>query len=85
MAKWYYYNEVGEKISVTDKELKSLASSGQITPDTLIEAEDGKTAPAGKVHGLKFLNGGTSKPIPPLPNTATGTTNGIETLEDKDF
>jgi hypothetical protein len=54
MANWYYYNESGEKIEVTGGQLKGLAKSGVITPDTMIETEDGKTAPARKVKGLTF-------------------------------
>ena len=46
MANWYYYNEDGEKIEVTGKELKDLAKQGVITPVTMIETEEGKSAPA---------------------------------------
>jgi len=49
---WSYYNEQGDKISVTSKELKALAKSGKITPGTMIESPDGKAAPAKKVKGL---------------------------------
>ena len=54
MAVWHYYNDQGDKVTVTGKELKELARTGQITPGTMIETEDGKTAPAKKVQGLKF-------------------------------
>ena len=54
MAKWFYYNESGEKIEVTGGQLKGLAKAGMITPETVIETEDGKTARAGKVKGLTF-------------------------------
>jgi len=53
MAKYYYY-ENDEKIGVTGKELQELAETGKITPDTLIENEEGKTSLAGKVRGLSF-------------------------------
>ncbi|MDR0328793.1 MAG: ankyrin repeat domain-containing protein [Planctomycetaceae bacterium] len=55
MAKWFYNNENGEKIEVTGGQLKGLAKAGQITPDTIVETEDGKTAPARKVKGLTFV------------------------------
>jgi hypothetical protein len=54
MSTWYYYNENGEKIEVTGKELKELAKNGKITSDTMIENEDGKTSPARRVKGLTF-------------------------------
>jgi len=54
MANWYYYNESGDKIEVTGGQLKGLAKAGTITPDTIVETEDGKKARAGKVKGLKF-------------------------------
>ena len=55
MSKWFYYNESGEKIETTAGRLKGLAKTGQITPDTIIESEGGKTAPARKVKGLTFI------------------------------
>jgi ankyrin repeat protein len=54
MAKWFYYNAKGEKIEVTGGQLKGLAKTGMITPDTIVETEDGKTAPARRVKGLTF-------------------------------
>jgi hypothetical protein len=45
MAKWFYYNESNEKIEVTGGQLKGLAKAGMITPDTIVETEEGKTAP----------------------------------------
>ena len=61
MTNWFYYNEKGEKIAVTGGQLKGLAKAGLITPGTMIEAENGKSAPAGKVKGLTF---GTMEAIP---------------------
>ena len=55
MAKWFYYNESGEKIEVTGGQLKGLAKAGTITPDTVVETEEGKSAPARKVKGLTFV------------------------------
>jgi len=54
MAIWHYYSEKNEKISVTGKELQDLAKTGKITLETLVENEEGKTAPASKVKGLAF-------------------------------
>ena len=54
MANWFYYNEQGEKIQVTGGQLKGLAKAGMITPETIVETEEGKTAPARKVKGLTF-------------------------------
>ena len=54
MSIWYYTNEKGEKVSVTGGQLKGLAKTGLITPETVVENENGKTAPAGKVKGLTF-------------------------------
>jgi hypothetical protein len=55
MPNFYYYNENGDKISVTGEHLKRLAENRHITPDTIIENEAGKKAPAGKVKGLTFV------------------------------
>ena len=49
-SNWFYYNEKGEKTSVTGGQLKWLAKNGKITPGTLIETEDGRTAPAIKIR-----------------------------------
>jgi hypothetical protein len=67
MANWHYYNEKGEKITVTGGQLKGLAKAGMITPETVIETEDGKTAPAGKVKGLTFVETKQSETVQPVP------------------
>ena len=55
MANWYcYYNEKGEKTIVTGEQLMERAKSGEISPDTIIENEEGKKARAEKVKGLEF-------------------------------
>ena len=36
MATWHYYNEKGEKITVTGGQLKGLAKAGLITPETVV-------------------------------------------------
>ena len=74
MSTWYYYNERGEKVEVTGGQLKGLAKAGLIMPETIVETEDGKTAPARKVKGLTFVTStppieseiyGVSQPKPP--------------------
>ena len=55
MATWYYTNEKGERVSVSGGQLKGLAKAGLITPETIVENEQGKSAPAGKVRGLTFI------------------------------
>jgi len=67
MAKWHYYNENGEKISVTGGQLKGLAKAGVITRDTIVETEGGKSAPARRIKGLKFAEPAQSKPLPTVP------------------
>jgi len=54
MAKWFYHNESGEKIEVTGAQLMELAQAGTITPDTIVETGEGKTAPARNVKNLVF-------------------------------
>ena len=49
MANWYYYNSSGEKIEVTGGQLKELAKQGVVTPETMVETEEGKAAPARRV------------------------------------
>ena len=68
MPKWFYYNENGDKIEVTGGQLKGLAKAGMITPNTIVENEEGKTAPARKVKGLTF---GEATPSEPSQSTAT--------------
>jgi len=65
MAKWFYYNENGDKIEVTGGQLKGLAKAGRITPDTIVETEEGKTAPARKVKGLTFVEAVPTETTPP--------------------
>ena len=69
MSTWYYTNERGERISVTGGQLKGLAKTGKITPETIVETEEGKRAVAGKVKGLTFVvpEATPSKPIPNEP------------------
>jgi hypothetical protein len=52
MANWYYYDVNGKKVGpVTPDAIGELAERGQITPDTIIESESGKSVRAGSVNG----------------------------------
>ena len=65
MATWYYYNEQDEKIEVTGGQLKGLAKAGMITPDTIVETAEGKTAPARRVKGLTFIAAAQPETVTP--------------------
>ncbi|MDR1960416.1 MAG: DUF805 domain-containing protein [Planctomycetaceae bacterium] len=52
---WYYYDDDGEKQGpISPAQLKALAANGMITPETMLESEDGRTGKAGKLNGLSF-------------------------------
>ena len=56
MANWYYFNKSGEKIGpITSAALKALAQQGHITPETIVEFEDGRIFTADKVHGITIM------------------------------
>lgn len=72
---WYYYDINNVKIGpITVKQLKQLAMQGLITPDTIIENTNGRTAVAGKV-GLVFPKPAEAplaevhEPVTPAPST----------------
>ena len=55
MSNWFYYDSNGQKQGpYTSAQFKELAKQGVVTPDTMIETAEGKTAPARKVKGLTF-------------------------------
>jgi len=86
MANWFYYNEKGEKIGVTGGQLKGLAKNGRITPETVIETEEGKSVPAGKIQGLTFLSAVQFTPSPSEPNTPIEAAEGMaKNLDTQDF
>jgi ankyrin repeat protein len=61
MSTWFYFDEQGQKQGpYNGGQLKWLAKNGKICPETIIETEAGKTAPARKVKGLTFI---TPEPI----------------------
>jgi len=81
MSIWYYYNENGEKIQVSGGQLKGLAKAGMITPETIVETEEGKRARAGKVKGLTFIEAAQTEaapPVEPIPTSAPQTPNGLQ-------
>jgi len=61
MKMWYYYDSNGRKQGpIVPRRILELAKSGKITPETILESEDGKSAPAGTMKGLVF----TDAPLP---------------------
>ena len=58
MAKWFYYNGTGAKIEVTGGQLKCLAKAGKITPETIVETDDGEKSTGTKGKGADVPCGG---------------------------
>ena len=55
MSSWFYYDNNGQKLGpVSGGQLKGLAKVGLITPETIVETEEGVTVPAKWIKGLKF-------------------------------
>jgi hypothetical protein len=68
MTNWYYYDQIGKKCGPVDSgTLKTLAQHGIITPATTIETDAGKSAKAGNISGLNFLQTFPTVPVPPVP------------------
>jgi len=68
MSTWYFYDNAGQKRGpITGGQLKGVAKAGQITPETVVETEEGRTAPAKKVKGLMFCEA-TPKTVVPQQN-----------------
>jgi len=68
MSTWFYYDNKGQKLGpVSGGQLKGLAKAGMITPETVIETEEGKKAAAGKVKGLTFIAAEQPQPASPRP------------------
>jgi hypothetical protein len=68
MSTWYYYDTKGQKQGpITGGQLKGLAKTGQITPGTMVETEEGKTVPASKIKGLTFAEAAPPQASPPPP------------------
>ena len=91
MADWYYYDNNGNKLGpVTGRQLKELARTGQIMPETLIEGQDGQPVFARQAGNLTFLENGMEPPIdpalqsvpPPVPDTALEPFATMQPTED---
>jgi len=55
MALWYFHDKDGQKQGpYSGGQLRWYVKQGEITPDTFIENEDGKSVPAREVKGLTF-------------------------------
>ena len=66
MSTWYYYDSNGQKQGpYNGGQLKWLAKNGKIMRDTIVETEEGKTAPARRVKGLTFIEAAQPKTSPP--------------------
>jgi len=72
MSTWYYYDNDGQKQGpYSGGQLKWLAKNGKISSETVVETEEGKTAPARKVKGLTFIEAAQPKTSPaPSHNTS---------------
>lgn len=91
MANWFIIRDGKEQGPLTTDQLKQLAASGQIQPDTPIRREDKKAAvPASKINGLlpvevieAELIPDPSPPSPPRPSpprAASGKPNPLITV-----
>jgi len=71
MAKWYYYDNNGEKQGpIRGRQLKELARLGIIAPGTLLETEKGKTTLARNARNLTFPMEGQFETPPLLPRVS---------------
>lgn len=67
MANFFYIDSSGKKHGpINGQYLKTLAIQGTITSETIIETENGKSAPARKVSGLTFVETAPSITPPPI-------------------
>ena len=66
MAKYFYYNDKGEKKGAfSGREIKAMAKGGLINPNTMIETEDGKRYTANGIGGVEFGNSQKNEPSKP--------------------
>ena len=57
MTNWYFYEDDGQRQGAySDGQLKWLAKNGIVTPDTLVESDEGGVSQAKKVRGLMFMD-----------------------------
>lgn len=55
MTNYFYYDSRGRKVGpATGEQLRTFAKNGKITPETIIETEEGKKGLAGNVRGFVF-------------------------------
>ena len=70
MSNWFYYDSNAQKQGpYTSAQFKELAKQGVVTPDTMIETDEGKTAPARRMKGLTFAHA-VQPQAPPQPPAA---------------
>lgn len=72
MAKWFYYDNMGQKIETDSEGLKNLAENGIISSMTIIESQDGRQVTADKIKGLV---------ISPPPISSTSNYDSSESFE----
>jgi len=66
MTNYFYFDQTNQKQGpVSAQQLKELAVQGQITPETVVENEEGKSSQAGKIKGLTFSNSTPEQPPQP--------------------
>jgi len=63
MQRWFYYDTTGKQIAVTGAQIKLFTEWGIITPETIIEKENGTAYPAKQAKGLTFLAAAASAPF----------------------
>lgn len=67
--KLFYYDDFGNKIGpISVSVLKSLAESGTVKPETMVETDEGQMVNARKISGMKFIS---KIPVPPIVYNAT--------------
>ncbi|MCL2744385.1 MAG: DUF4339 domain-containing protein, partial [Planctomycetaceae bacterium] len=54
MANFFFYEDRRKVGPVSASQVKRLAATGCIKPDTIVESEDGKQSSASKLKGLDF-------------------------------
>ena len=75
---WYFYpNKIGP---ITSTALKELALQGKITPQTVIETEQGKLAKAENVRGLVFSSPENEEISPIKPKSEPSSNLPIESI-----
>lgn len=83
MAKWYYYDNNDQKQgSFSGGQLRRLAKDGVITPETIIEDEEGTAWHAGEVGGLTFSE---TLPSPPPSSVESNPFIAPKSTEENPF